>query len=243
MNAHEYFSDCPQTAGPYVLQDSDYVGETPSHLADFSSYLQSDDPADNWWMPNLTSGSDYSGTLVHRANCTSVMEHASECEHCRDRVVEVCGGAGSFGVAVRGDVECPDLFGMFDALADYPVLDDDAHSALEAEAEAEAWENWACADFVCALQRRIDDPEDPAFLDSEALGRDAEIDDDLTCGDLGWDAAGTAADYPAVNYVFDCARVAANEYWENESGDSIYIDVAKCAEHADPTMVRQLIRD
>lgn len=45
--------------------------------------------------------------------------------------------------------------GIAKALKDYPILDEGIHQELCAEAEAEAWESWAEAEFIRLLEREF----------------------------------------------------------------------------------------
>jgi hypothetical protein len=137
-------------------------------------------------VPHLASGSDYSGCLVHRANHDALVADGAMSFH---------GGYNTFSAVIPVS-KIDDHADSLAALADYPLLDEEAHSRLEAEAIENAWEYWARDDFRAAIG---DD--------------DHEIDDDT------------------LRSRFEAAREAANEYWENEQGESMWINLDRIAEH------------
>lgn len=108
-------------------------------------------PAANgaYFVPNLVSGSDYSGSLVERSN------YEVFCEEFAAGLdiwwVGICGNHGSYGVVIsRADIPTP-ARDFLVRLEDYPIADEDVHSQLEIEAQTEAWKNWAKSDFETSL--------------------------------------------------------------------------------------------
>lgn len=159
------------------------------------------EPGDHaWFTPEATSGSDYSGCLYHRANANTILAIVESCG-CPDctaddgRIVEISGGYGTFGIAIRGDVQCPEILEAYAAASDYPIMDENEWSRLEMEAQDDAWESWAEREFRSALETRFD----------------VEIEGELSA-------------------LFHDACERANEYWENEQGPSMYINVKRVAD-------------
>lgn len=68
-------------------------------------------------------------------------------------VVIVCYGYGGQQAWVREDVE--DLAECIACLEDYPLLDDDEHSAVEMEWEDEAWNSWLRDDLLRTLEDEV----------------------------------------------------------------------------------------
>lgn len=67
---------------------------------------------------------------------------------------------------VAGEITC--------ALADHPVLDDDAYSEAESEEITEMWENWGQCDFWNHMQRHVVSSDSPAM---EWLDENCSLDD------------------------------------------------------------------
>ena len=155
---------------------------------------------DDYYEPEHFGGSDYSGTLVERSNYEVFTE-----SHADDQgLVLYHGEYGTFGVLVQVRHVSAEMIEEFAAVEAYPLLDDDAHSALEVEAQGEAWENWARCDFLRALRKLSD-----AFDDVD----DTEIEEVLSA-------------------AFCEACETANEYWIDEC-EGVWIDVARVAAHVD----------
>jgi hypothetical protein len=112
-------------------------------------------------------------------------------------VYDVYGGYGTFAVVIRLDSITEEMQEDFKALADYPVLDEDDHSKVEMEAEDEAWEGCYCSDFVRDLSKRFPAHEDKI---------------DAMSHDRLWE-------------LFHGLCERTNTYWENECGNTAYIDL------------------
>jgi len=127
---------------------------TDPEPGDSCSYDRFENSAEGtYFVSDFLSGSDYSGCLVERANYRVFLEEFGE----RDGVHEVYGGHGTYAVAVRVDAIDEEMAAVFDALEDYPLIDEETHSELELEAENEAWDCWARGDFVRELESRFDE--------------------------------------------------------------------------------------
>lgn len=109
--------------------------------------------------------SDYSGSLMERANVKAVLRDHDE----HPDVFELIGGHGTHGIAIRADSTDEELIEILGALDDYPILDEDLEGELEIEAQNEAWEDWGRADLRRAL-------EDLWGVDTEGWISDQQLD-------------------------------------------------------------------
>lgn len=202
--------------------------------ASYSDFHDIADPADAedrsrvYLVPDLLSGSDYSGSSVEAANYREFLrafngEETDGEDYGRAVVpglVELHGGYGTYAVAVpltsweRASCEdcepedpcdvcglCAEMRETLTALEDYPVIDEQALSEVEMERESEAWASWVRSDFLAEL---------------ETLHEVEDIDDTARASD--------------VLSVFLAAQDRANVYWVHETGDSCYIDVERVAD-------------
>lgn len=160
----------------------------------FSTY-EFDNPKD-WYMPELLSGSNYSGDSVTVANYRTFLEEFGD----RNGVHKVCGGHGTYGVAIHRSALDEEMIEVFRKLDDYPCIDEEQVSMVELEAEDEAWDSWAKNDYLRTLRSLTEEDIDPS-------------DDDLFAD-------------------FEQAREKANVYWENETGNSAWIDLDRVAQYS-----------
>ena len=150
-------------------------------------------------MPELLSGSDYcSSGSVEVSNHRVFLERYGK----RLGVYDVYGGYGTFAVAVRLDSITPEMLEDLNTLYNYPVLDEDALSEVELEAENEAWENCYRSEFIRELAKRF-----PDF----AIENLSEDNTDKLFHELG---------------------DRTNTYWEHEQGNNAYIDVERIVKGA-----------
>lgn len=152
-----------------------------------------------WFDAEYTSGSDYSGGLVTRANYEVLLEEA-------ERLTEdelggddswfqtFYGGHGTYAIAFHVDKTPQEIIEMLAGLSDYPLIDDNKLADLEHEATEESWNNSYERDYRKALE--------------DKFGGDADDVDDKV-----------------LREHFEEARERANEYWENEEGPSMHVDV------------------
>jgi len=110
----------------------------------------------------FASGSDYSGSVVEKANAKCIEDDFGENEW----VHPVYGGYNTYAVAIglTGLLTCDDdtfdeLCEVLEGLVDNPCIDDEALSLLEMELSDEAWDNWASRDFEKALENKFEDYE------------------------------------------------------------------------------------
>lgn len=160
-------------------------------------------------LPALLSGSDYSGSLVERSNYDKWQELYADGQDVW--WTHTPGGHGTFGVlidmqGVPDDIS-RDVAELLNALNDYPLADEELHSEMEMEAQEEAWRSWAERDFAHGLQKKFaGDDELEQILDGVLT------DDDMLI---------------KLRSLFEDARKAANEYWENQQGDEMYINMKR----------------
>lgn len=109
------------------------------------------DPEKIWYVPEDFSGSDYSGSLISRSNHDIVLDLDIPNVH------EIHGSHGSYGLAIRGDVDNEELISILKGLDDYAIIDEMLHSEIEEEAKAEAWSNWAEKEFIDLLVDKFED--------------------------------------------------------------------------------------
>lgn len=157
-------------------------------------------------LPELLTGSDYSGSTVNVSNHKTFLKMYKQVEG----VYNVYGDFGSYGVAIRMDVavENEEIKSTLDALEDYCIIDEDDHSEVTTE-----WEDAALPDIVHDVSRQLD-------LESYAPDYDATDDIDvindlvregISALNLSWHYENTSAylDYKEViPYVTDCLLIA-----------------------------------
>lgn len=106
-------------------------------------------------LPAALTGSDYSGSLVERSNHKVWSETFAAGEGVW--WADVCGGHSTFAIAIEIAAVPADalteVVEFLDGLHDYPIADDDVHSALEMEAQGEAWVSWGRREFVSELEK------------------------------------------------------------------------------------------
>lgn len=153
---------------------------TPADLAVWSYGDWRDATPDDatYFLVDLASWSDYSGSTVERSNYRVLLEDYP------DVCVDVHGGYGTRAVLIPADMPADfrpddddetradfwaDMIGRLAALSDYPCLDDEDVSNLEMELAGEAWDCYISWD----LRRALTD----AGVSEETL--DALEDDDI----------------------------------------------------------------
>jgi hypothetical protein len=161
---------------------------------------QTPEPTD-FLMPEYLSGSDYcSSGAVEVSNHRVFLERYSKLPN----VYDVYGGYGTFAVAIRLDSVTPEMVEDFEALDNYPVLDEDDHSEVEMDSENEAWDSFVRHDFEQALTKQF-----PALEDTiEELSTDQ------------------------VWSLFLMLMDRTNTYWEHESGNNAFVRVERLVEGA-----------
>jgi hypothetical protein len=112
-------------------------------------------------------------------------------------VYDVYGGYGTFAVAIRLDSITEEMREDFARLENYPLLDEDDHSEVERKAEDEAWEGSYRHDFIRDLTTKF-----PA-LEEQIDTMTAE----------------------QIDSLFRALMERTNTYWQNECGNSAYVDL------------------
>lgn len=157
------------------------------------------DRAGAWFGSNYTSGSDYSGSSVERANYKVLEEMCEklEAEHGNKFWKTAYGGHGTYAIFFNV-YACPEeIVDVLNGLEDYPSIDDDLLSSQEIEDQEENWNNWAERDYKRELEK--------VFVGSA---------DEMTEEQL-WESFRDAAE-------------SANVYWESQSGTGdYYIDIKR----------------
>ena len=116
-------------------------------------------------------------------------------------VHDVYGGYGTYAVAIRLDAITPEMLEVFEALEDYPLISEDDHSEVEMQSQDEAWQSWAKHDFTKELTAKF-----PALEEKINEMPDEEL-----------------------FLLFYALADRANEYWENETGNSAWIRLERVA--------------
>ena len=124
-----------------------------------------------------------------------------------DGVHGVYGGYGTYAVAIRLDAITPEMLEVFEALEDYPLISEDDHSEVETTAQDEAWDSWVKSDFRKELISRFPTLEEKI----------EDMPEDELCR------------------LFYQLADRANEYWENETGNSAWIRIERVADAAEET--------
>jgi hypothetical protein len=146
-----------------------------------------------YFCPNWLSGSDYSGGVMTRSNFDVFMGEFGELEGIETRY----GGYASYWVCIRLDLlfTHEGIREMLESLEGYPILDEDAYSEAQIDAQEEAWGNWVRYEFIREIEKKLDIELEEPENDAEEEER---FEDNLyTC--------------------FREAMEAANEYWEDDN--------------------------
>lgn len=143
---------------------------------------------------NYTGYSDYSGSSCERSNNRSLLRDYP------DTFTEARGGYGTTELMLSVNWTAPDdgragLLSDLAALADYPLYDEEDHSALETEEAWEAWDAYLSSDVRSDLERNS--PSEEAM--SDAIDAIEEL------------ATQHGAEYPAT--ICLCGHVSRN--WDD----------------------------
>jgi hypothetical protein len=134
--------------------DYDYLGFDDFKIA---NYNEVDDLY--FFMP-YCQGSDYSGSLVEKANYTEFLALYEG----QDFVHKLRGGYYSYGIAInikrlKASVELENVVDIIKGLDNYPLINDEAFSELEMVGADEAWGSWAESEFKRELEKKFPDIE------------------------------------------------------------------------------------
>jgi len=114
-----------------------------------------------------------------------------------------------------------EMLEAIEALEAYPILDEDDHSQLELDCQAEAWECWTARDWHNAIRDKLAEfaPESADFPECWADDQlDAIPDDKLN---------------PQLLDLFNACADQTCTYWQEESDGGFWIDVARAAAAVD----------
>lgn len=151
-------------------------------------------------MWTLASYSDYSGSLVDRANAKHWLTKYPGV------VSKVHGGMGTEWIGIKEDrlEELAPVFSQikeeWEGLQNYPLIDEEIHSELQIEAQQEAWNDW--------VKREVKDELVKAYPDLE-------------------DAIEEFMDKDEALAMFEDARDKAGEEWNEETGGDMYVRVGE----------------
>lgn len=165
-----------------------------------------DAPFDSlYYVPELLSGSDYSGCSVTLANYREFLAKYGKFPG----VFSLVGGYGTYAVAIRADVICGKLTGAradiletLRKLENYPCIDDESVSRVEMEAEHECWGSYGARDFADHV--------------GELLARL------FGAGDILDDLDILAASDDTLSELYQELCVLSNDYPEHEMGGGVY---------------------
>ena len=105
---------------------------------------------------------------------------------------------------------------IFEGLDSYPVIDEEAMSEVEREAEDEAWVNWVRHDYERALVAALNED------DEYATDKAHEFREGCLCRDCLEEAIDRLED---LRSVFEAVASRINVYWVNETGNSATVAV------------------
>ena len=162
----------------------------------------------SFFLWQLATGSNYSGSDVEVSNHRVLLEIAAEAAKKLGKTPQECGvfdvygGWSTYSVAVRLSCTLSAVWQAMEGCLDYPVIDEDDLCVVEEEAHADALESWARSEFRHELINALDD-----FGEWDL--------DEIPASDL--------------DQLFYQAADRANEYWIIETGNNAYIDTKKVA--------------
>ena len=110
---------------------------------------------DDFLVPQLISGSRFSGHSVHWSNYTTFLKLYGD----QPGVFNLDGGYDAYGVAVRLADISKDMLNTLLSMDQYASLDDEEVARVELEAISDAWEDWGRHDFLRAIEREFPDKE------------------------------------------------------------------------------------
>lgn len=203
-------------AGPSASYGNFEYIEERGKVKEALATLYDEPEHDLYLFPPNAGGSDYSpGSLTTRANYEVLKSELED----TGALVDVYGGHGTFAIAVSvkwlltdDEEEYNDqrdnILTILESLGDAMLLDDSTYAELFGEAQDDAWEDWACSDFISVLENWYDCELD---IDSEPANADNP-------NSMGY-----------FRQLFEEVAQRVNAEWINEEGTSVYIDVKKIA--------------
>ncbi len=120
-----------------------------------------------------------------------------------ESVIFLHDGWGGHGIAVLTTCDNEEIADTLRALKEYPLLDEELHAEMMAEAIEEDWDSWASGDFQKLLLAKIEDEERDVYeLDF--------VDEEL-------------------HELFEEAMGASGAEWINECANNMYVDLERVA--------------
>jgi len=182
-----------------------------------------DDSEGEWVEPDYVGYSDYSGSLVERSNYEEFVEQFADSEDIE--WFRVHGGHGTTGVIIRVDADerVPEIGEFFEALENYPLVNEDRHSELEREVEQEGWESYGRSDFR-RWMRQVD-------LPTGVLNWDDLVDDltdeqlDTLWVDAVQSGSGEEVSFENQSTVFNFDRAFRNRSIVEEVQEILGVDI------------------
>lgn len=162
------------------------------------------------WVPDYCQSGDYGGAVEYLSNAKELLSSFSSPE-CR----ELYGGYGSHGVVIDPRYLSEDLLESLQSLESYPILNEDALSALEMQLQGEAWETWAAQDFSRSLEKAL----------SSLL---SQYYDDMASEERAEKSIESLSEDQLFN-LFSQTMEEQNICWESQHNDA-YVDVEKVVE-------------
>jgi hypothetical protein len=153
-------------------------------------------------------GSDYSGGSANVSNYRRFLEMFGDIPG----VFEVSGGFNTYTIAVAPGALTQQMIDTLAALCDYPLISDEDHSAVEIEAQNEAWHSWLRREVEQALNKRLSE--------------------DFQQGDEVFDVEINVSEEDLLDLTEQTMQHAAI-YWRHETGNQASLDVERVAEAFD----------
>ena len=150
-----------------TIKDTLYNDTTNIYsIEDGNQRMPSYNDADNYYFSPLLSFGDYDNSCdVERSNVRTFEERFKEFKGID--WVKVTGAYSSESIAIKLLSTNEEIIDCLNALADYPVMDDEDVSEMFTEMENEAWNNWLERDFRSAVVKNYD--ADDTDMDSDEL--------------------------------------------------------------------------
>jgi len=196
----------------------DYIQDIPADKSVYWSDLEKIDNPDLSDLENIyimhdyTQMGDYGGSLVEKANYEVLTNEYG--------FIRVFGDYGSISCMISiqslidmDEEESDTILDVLEGLNDYPLIDDDELYQQERDQIEEAWNNWVEYDFKRAIESKYD-------IDLD----DYELIPDQT-----------------FRSIFDQTAENISEYWINESGYDMWINVDKVVKSLDFNKYFQVI--
>lgn len=161
-------------------------------------------------IPNIVSGSDYSGSTVERSNYLVFYKRFGKL---KGIVWKVYGGFNTYGIAIDTTKITEEIQECLDSLEDYPVIDEDHLSNFEMGLEDETWDDFLKDDVIRYLEKKFATCEN------------------ISIEDISGDALKTL--------LLECME-KENEYFVHETGCIVFTDVEKILQNVTIEDIKKL---